>query len=65
MSSCAFEELVSRVAALLSEGHRQQDIDDLLELLSSAYRAEVLASAQDIMSKPVSAGEESPAARCP
>ena len=47
MSSCTFEELVSRVAAMLNEGVALEDIDQFLEMLSSEYRAEVLASAHD------------------
>jgi hypothetical protein len=49
MSSCTFEELVARVAAMLKEGVPQREIDQLLAMLSSAYRAEVLASARDLL----------------
>ena len=51
MSSCTFEELVARVASMLKEGVPQRDIDRLLAMLSSAYRAEVLASARDLLSR--------------
>ena len=51
MSSCTFEELVSRAAALLDEGVPLEDIDRFLQMLSAAYRAEVLASAQDSVSQ--------------
>jgi hypothetical protein len=58
MSSCIFEELVARVAALLRAGTAQGDIDQLLAMLSPAHRAEVLASAHDLLddSQPRSAG---------
>jgi hypothetical protein len=49
MSSCTFEELVARVAAMLKESAPQDDIDQLLEMLSPAYRAEVLAAARDLL----------------
>ena len=49
MSSCSFEELVSRVAAMLKQEVPQETIDRFLEMLSSAYRAEVLAAAHDLL----------------
>ena len=49
MSSCTFEELVARVAAMLKESASPGDIDQLLEMLSPAYRAEVLAAARDLL----------------
>jgi hypothetical protein len=49
MSSCSFEELVSRVAAMLKQGVPQETIDRFLELLSAGYRAEVLAAADDLL----------------
>ena len=52
MSSCAFEELVSRVAAMLKAGAPQEEINLLLEILSPEYRAEVLAAAQELVSEP-------------
>ena len=51
MSSCTLEELVSRVAAMLDDGVPLEDIDQFLQMLSPAYRAEVLASAQDSVSQ--------------
>ena len=49
MSSCVFGQLVSQVAAMLRENASQEDVDRFLEkLLLPAYRAEVLAAAQDI-----------------
>jgi hypothetical protein len=48
MSSCLFDELVARVAVLLKEGAPQEAIDEVLEPLSSAYRAEILAAAHDL-----------------
>jgi hypothetical protein len=49
MSSCTFEELVTRVAAMLKAGASREDIDQLLGMLSPAYRAEVLAAAGDLL----------------
>jgi hypothetical protein len=49
MSSCTFEELVAGIAAMLKERAPQDDIDQLLERLSPAYRAEVLAAARDLL----------------
>ena len=51
-SSCTFEELVARVAELLKAGASQEQIDRFLEMLSPAYRAEVLAAARDLASLP-------------
>jgi hypothetical protein len=48
-SSCTFEELVARVAELLTAGAAQENIDQLLEMLSPAYRADVLAAARDLL----------------
>jgi hypothetical protein len=49
MSSCTFEELISRVATMLRDGSPWSEIDQLLKMLSPDYRAEVLASAQDLV----------------
>ena len=49
MSSCSFEELVSRVAAMLKQGVPQATIDQFLEMLSPGYRAEVMAAAHDLL----------------
>jgi hypothetical protein len=49
MSSCSFEELASHVAAMLKQGVPQETIDRFLEMLSSDYRAEVLAAAHDLL----------------
>jgi hypothetical protein len=49
MASCAFEELVSRVAAMLKESAPPADINRFLEMLSPEYRAEVIASAKELV----------------
>ena len=49
MLPCTFEEVVSRVAAMLRKGVPQEDIDELLNLLSPIYQAEVLASAKALI----------------
>lgn len=48
MSSCLFEELVARVAALLKEGAPPEAIDQTLNMLSTEHRAEVLAAAHEL-----------------
>jgi hypothetical protein len=40
--------LVARVSELLRAGAAQENIDQLLKMLSPAYRAEVLAAARDL-----------------
>ena len=40
---------MSRVAAMLQQGVPQETIDRFLEMLSAAYRAEVLAAAHDLL----------------
>jgi hypothetical protein len=50
-SSCTFEELVARVADLLKAGAAQENIDQLLKMLSPAYRADVLAAARDLLTQ--------------
>jgi hypothetical protein len=49
MSSCSFEELVFRVATMLKQEVPQETIDRFLEMLSAAYRAEVLVAAHDLL----------------
>jgi hypothetical protein len=49
MSSCLFDELVGRVAALLKERASQEAIDQVLEPLSPPYRTEVLAAARELL----------------
>ena len=49
MSSCAFEELVARVAAMLQQNAPQEDVDRVVGMLSPQYQAEVLASAADLL----------------
>jgi hypothetical protein len=49
MSSCTFEELVARVAAMMREGASREDVEQLLALLSPAYRADILAGADDLL----------------
>jgi hypothetical protein len=51
MSVCTFDELVSRVAAMLRDGVSQKDIDRFLNLLSPAYRADVLSSAEALIER--------------
>ena len=48
-SSCTFEELVARVAEMLKAGASRDQIDRFLEMLSPAYRAEVLSAARDVL----------------
>jgi hypothetical protein len=48
-SSCTFEELVARVAEMLKAEASQENIDHVLQMLSPAYRAEVLAAARDLL----------------
>jgi len=48
-SSCTFEELVVSAAEMLKSGAPQENIDQLLKMLSPAYRADVLAAARDLL----------------
>jgi len=42
--------LVARVTDLLKAGAAPENIDQLLKMLSPAYRADVLAAARDLLS---------------
>jgi hypothetical protein len=64
-SSCTFEELVARVAEMLKAGASQEQIDRFLEMLSPAYRADVLGAARDLLSQRLSDQLSHPTSRRP